>query len=309
MPLRLARLFPQLRRLTIPPDSDAELLQRFARGRDEAAFAELVARHGPMVFRVCRRVLGDVQTAEDAFQAAFLVLARKAGTLGQPGRLAAWLYGVAYRVALKARQAGRREGSGHGLANAPEPHDPHPDPLSELSARELLAVVEEEVQRLPEAYRWPVILCCLEGLSLEEAAQRLGATTGSLRGRLERGRKRLGDRLAKRGLTLAAALAAVEVARAAPTPALLSVATVRAALAFATNSEAVSGTAAALAKAALPTIASGKVKLAAALLLALSAAAVGAGVLTQVPAAPEERGRPEAIQDGQQQAAGHEQPR
>src|SRR5262245_36305492 len=133
MTLRLARLFPQLRRLARPPDSYAELRQRFARSREEAAFAELVARHGPMVFRVCRRVLGDVRTAEDAFQAAFLVLARKAGSLGQPARLSGWLHGVAYRVALKVRQAARRDGPALGLADAPEPPDPHPDPLSALT--------------------------------------------------------------------------------------------------------------------------------------------------------------------------------
>ncbi|HKB38286.1 MAG TPA: sigma-70 family RNA polymerase sigma factor [Gemmataceae bacterium] len=215
MTATLTRLLHHLRRRVLPPElaSDAELLDRFGREHDEDAFAALVVRHGPLVFNVCRRVLGDAHDAEDAFQATFLVLARKAGAVGRPAALAGWLHGVAYRVALKVREAGASSRLRQPPPDIPEPSDPRPDPLAELTARELLAILEAEVQRLPEVYRLPVALCCLEGFSQEEAARRLGWTPGSVKGRLERGRKRLHARLARRGLTLTAALSAVEVAR------------------------------------------------------------------------------------------------
>jgi RNA polymerase sigma factor (sigma-70 family) len=204
------------------PALDADLLDRFARRGDEEAFATLMARHGPMVLNACRRVLGDAHAAEDAFQATFLVLARKASSLSRPDTLAGWLYGVACRVARKARSTAQRH---HGLAEASDPVDPRPNPLVEVSAHDLLAVLEQEMERLPEAYRLPVVLCCLEGLSQEEAAQRLGCTPGSIKGRLERGRKRLHQRLAKRGLSLSVVLGVAELARAAAgmSPALLGI--------------------------------------------------------------------------------------
>jgi RNA polymerase sigma factor (sigma-70 family) len=210
----IAPLVHHLRRLAAPhaADPDAALLDRFARGHDEAAFTDLVARHGQMVWHVCRRVLGDAHAAEDAFQATFLVLARRAGAIGQPAALAGWLYGVALRVARKARGAGFR----HRLrqaADGPELSGSAPDPLTRVTARELLDALDEEVERLPDRYKLPVVLCCLQGLSQEEAARRLGWTPGSVRGRLERGRRRLHQRLTRRGLGLSAALAAAEMAR------------------------------------------------------------------------------------------------
>src|SRR5262249_30831810 len=168
-----------IRRLIRPaPDetTDAALLGRFISGKDETAFAALVNRHGPLVFHVCRRVLGDAHDAEDAFQATFLVLARKAAVVNPRESLAAWLHGVAHRVALKARSSRNRRPSAEELPTPPLV-DPRYDPLAELSARELVATVDEEVRRLPEVYRLPVILCCLEGRSLEEAARQLGWTT------------------------------------------------------------------------------------------------------------------------------------
>jgi RNA polymerase sigma factor (sigma-70 family) len=217
-----------LRRLRIRHEADgatdAALLGRFISDRDETAFAALVDRHGPLVFHVCRRVLGDVHDAEDALQAAFLVLARKAAIVQPRESLTAWLHAVAHRVALKARSARVRR---LRLIAVPGPQqlavlaaDPRPDPLAEISARELVAVVDEEVRRLPEAYRLPVILCCLEGRSLEEAARQLGWTPNSVKGRLQRGRARLHARLVRRGLSLSAALAAVELSR-PPVPAAL----------------------------------------------------------------------------------------
>jgi RNA polymerase sigma factor (sigma-70 family) len=216
MPSGRESLVCYIRRLAaLPPAeeaSDTMLLGRFVAERDEQAFAALVKRHGAMVHQVCWRILGDFSHAEDAFQATFLVLARKAVTV-QPGEvLPAWLHSVARRVALKARSARFRRHESGPLPEATA--DGRPDPLAEISARELLSIIDEEIQRLPERYRLPVILCCLEGRSLEEASRQLGWTIGSVKGRLERGRARLHDRLVRRGLTLAAALASVEVSRA-----------------------------------------------------------------------------------------------
>jgi RNA polymerase sigma factor (sigma-70 family) len=206
MSLRLARIVSELERVARPPASDAELLARFAARRDDRAFGALVDRHGPMVLGVAGRILGDAHAAEDVLQATFLVLARKVSAIAQPTALAAWLYGVAQRIACQARHARRP------TAPLPERFDPAPDPLSSLTARELLVVLEEELAQLPVTYRMAVVLCCLEGHSRDEAAARLGCTPGALRGWLERGRARLHARLIKRGITLTAALAAAETA-------------------------------------------------------------------------------------------------
>jgi RNA polymerase sigma factor (sigma-70 family) len=242
MSARPERLLRHIRRLVRGPDpefgtnctSDAALLQCFVEQRDEEAFAALLARHAPMVLGVCGRMLGNRHDAEDAAQAVFLVLARRASTIRPPHRLASWLYGVARHVAWKslrtdARRRRRQLGDSRN-AIRPEP----PDPLDELSGRELLAVLDEELDRLPEAYRLAVLLCGVEGLSQEEAARRLGWTPGSVRGRLERGRARLHARLLRRGLSLSAVLGAAEVGRAsaAALPAALGLPTVRAAVAF-----------------------------------------------------------------------------
>lgn len=182
--------------------SDGALLRRFVQRRDDTAFAELLDRHGPMILGLCRRLIGDSHLAEDVFQASFLVLARKARSIRRPDSIGAWLYGVAHRLALKARAKHRR------LEPQPLPERPAagPDPLEDISARELLAIVDTELLELPEVYRLPLIHCCLEGRSLEETAQLLGWSTGSVKGRLERGRSRLRDRLARHGLTLPAVL-------------------------------------------------------------------------------------------------------
>ncbi len=187
--------------------SDAVLLQRYAHERDQGAFTALVSRHGALVLRVCRRILGDVHASEDAFQATFLILARKAHSLRQPEALPGWLHGVARRVALKARTRGVSRADCVSLAD--DLPDSHPDPLTRLTARELLDILEEEVGRLPMAQRSALVLCCLEGHSREEAARILGCSAGSLKGHLQRGRQRLQDRMARRGIALSAALALV----------------------------------------------------------------------------------------------------
>jgi RNA polymerase sigma factor (sigma-70 family) len=183
--------------------SDRALLDRFRESREGNAFAGLLQRHGPMVLALAHRVVRDAQAAEDIFQAAFLTLARKAQTIRRPEALAAWLHGVTYRLALRVRHSRlrRRQQERHARTSPP------PTPLDELTAAELLAVLDEELQRLHETYRGPVVLCYLEGLSQEEAARRLGCSAAALKGRLERGRAWLRLRLQKRGLELPAVLA------------------------------------------------------------------------------------------------------
>jgi RNA polymerase sigma factor (sigma-70 family) len=174
--------------------TDRHLLLRFVRDRDEAAFAVLVKRYGPMVLGVCRRILTQVEEAEDAFQATFLVLLRKASSIGRPELLGNWLYGVAYRIARKARaQRARR-----AQLERPTPPMTTSDPQLDAAWRELHAALDEELQRLPVKYRAPLILCYLEGLSNKEAARRLGWPTGSISYRLARGRELLRGRLQRR---------------------------------------------------------------------------------------------------------------
>jgi RNA polymerase sigma factor (sigma-70 family) len=242
--------------------SDRELLGRFAARRDEAAFAALVRRHGPMVLWTCRRVLHDWHDAEDVFQAAFLTLARKAAAPGWQDSVANWLYLVAYRLALKTRAEVRRRGVREAV---PAPRT-SPDPLVEVSGRELCAALDEELSRLPATYRAPVLLCCLEGMARDEAAQQLGWSFGTLKGRLERGRELLRRRLSQRGLALSAALAGLALApggaSAALSPLLLA-ATLRAV------SGGVSARVLALSEGALRGLCWGKLKAAAAAVLAV----------------------------------------
>ncbi len=186
-------------------DSDERLLHAFVTSRDEAAFAALVRRYGPMVGAVCRRVLGHEQDAEDAFQATFLILAQNAARLRKKTALASFLHGTAYRIALHAKRTAARRRKHESRA----PARPSLDPTDELSWREVRALVDEEVARLPEKYRSALILCCLQSVSQAEAAQRLGIKEGTLASRLSRARERLGQRLARRGVDLAAVLAAM----------------------------------------------------------------------------------------------------
>jgi RNA polymerase sigma factor (sigma-70 family) len=298
MSARTAALLCHLRRLApVPcPEPDAVLLARFARGRDEAAFAALVERHGPMVLRVCRRAVGDAHAAEDCFQAVFLVLARKAGTLRRPAALAGWLHGVALRVARKAHAAALRGRPAAGRKDAPEPADPRPDPLAALSARELLTILDDEVRRLPRAYREAVVLCCLEGRGQGEAARLLGCTPGAVKGRLERGRARLQVRLLRRGLSLPVVLLAAGLgpAEASALPAAAVAATAGAAVAFAVGRGAgPSAEAVALAEGALRAMTVTPLKAAAILVLALGLAA-GASVQGLAPRAAEHPPAPAA---------------
>jgi RNA polymerase sigma factor (sigma-70 family) len=181
-------------------ESDRELLRRFVERCDDDAFIALLRRHGPMVLNLARRITGDKQLAEDVFQATFLLFSQKGGTIRRPEALPCWLHGVARRLALQTRSAQlrcRRQEARCCPSFSP-------NPLDELTAQEFLTVLDEELAKLPENYRAPLILCCLEGLSQEDAAQRLGCSAGAIRGRLERGRQRLRLRLERRGMTLPA---------------------------------------------------------------------------------------------------------
>ncbi len=186
---------------------DGQLLERFTTSHHEAAelaFHALVERHGPMVLRVCRRLLDDPNDAEDAFQATFLVLLRRAGAIHSRCSVAAWLHGVAMRVAARGRveSARRRRIERRGMRPETERND-------DADRRDIEAIIDVELARLPEKYRAPVVLCYFEGLTHERAADHLGWPVCTLRARLSRARKLLRSRLTRRGITTPAALAAI----------------------------------------------------------------------------------------------------
>jgi RNA polymerase sigma factor (sigma-70 family) len=270
-----ARVDPQL----ASAPSDGQLLERFAIYRDEAAFELLVRRHGPLVWSVCRRILGNAPDADDAFQATFLVFVRKAESLDRLGSVAGWLHGVAYRVAVRARaNIWRRrclETKVGALAAACS---------DAAAAGELRQVLDEELGRLPEKYRVALVLCCLQGKTYKEAAAELHWPLGTLNCRLVRGREQLRWRLARRGIVLPTGLLAAaladEAARAA-VPVPLVNATLRFSLSFAAGNAAagqVPVAVAALAEGVLQAMCKTKLKIAVGLMLVLCTIGSSAGV-------------------------------
>ena len=192
-----------------PEFIDRELLEAFAVRRDQRAFAALVGRHGAMVLGVCRNVLHHEQDAEDAFQVTFLVLVRHAATIRKRESLASWLHGVAYRTALTARRAAaRRRQQEERLQTMARTKS-----TSELGWQDVEGALQEELERLPEPFRAAFILCCLECRPRSEAARELGLKEGTVASRVERARKRLQERLARRGITLSAVLCAAAISR------------------------------------------------------------------------------------------------
>jgi RNA polymerase sigma factor (sigma-70 family) len=208
--------------------TDAQLLTRFVTSRDEASFAALVRRHGPMVLAVCRRLLGHAQDAEDSFQATFLVLARKAGSVVKRESVGSWLHGVACRTAMQAASANaRRRARERQVVDMP-----HPEVMPE-EAHDWLPLLDQELGRLPEKYRAAVVLCDLEGRSRREAARQLGLPEGTLSGRLTTARRLLARRLARYGLAVsggALAAALSEKAAAACVTSALTTSTAKAAV-------------------------------------------------------------------------------
>jgi RNA polymerase sigma factor (sigma-70 family) len=260
--------------------SDNELLERFVTYRDENAFAALVARHGPMVFGVCRRLLRHTQDAEDAFQATFLVLVRKAASIGRRDLLNNWLYGVAARVAARARLVVARRHS-RETADMKRVAVATQEPAD---AMDLSAAIEEEVQRLPAKYRQPIVLYYLQGCTNEEVAGELRCPVGTIKTRLSRAREMLRKRLTHRGLALSTAAlstALLAEASAASLPPLLIDSTLKAARSFAAGNAVVTGLvsaqAAALTKGVLHTMFVTKLKTLGALILALAVLVGGSG--------------------------------
>ncbi|HZV04835.1 MAG TPA: sigma-70 family RNA polymerase sigma factor [Gemmataceae bacterium] len=281
---QLAPILHYLRKVTSPTGgdiSDAELLSRFRIHRDDTAFTALVRRHGPMVLAVCRRVVGDGHAAEDAFQATFLVLARKAGSLAQPELLANWLHGVAYRTAAKAKtEAARRRVHERQAVRSQEI-----DSSMEFEWQDLRAVLDEEVNRLPERYRVPVVLCYLQGQTNAEAARRLGCSRGTVATLLARARDKLRRRLTQRGVGLSVGFglaALTPMARGGAAPLALEQATVKAATLLAAGQMHAAGALAAQAVALAKGVSKGmlmeKLKIPAVVLLMTALVGTGAGI-------------------------------
>src|SRR6266404_3914775 len=211
--------------------AEESLLERFAQQRDEAAFAGLVQRHGPQVLGLCRRILQHQQDAEDAFQATFLVLARKAGTISKRECVGSWLYSVAFRIAQRARAKRARL----PVSEPNPPEIPVADPTPDLLWRDLRPILDEEVNRLSPKYREPFHLCYFEGKTNEEAAEEIGCPLGTILSRLSRARDQLRARLKRRGITLSACLLVSFLAdqeRASAMAAELAQSTVKAALLY-----------------------------------------------------------------------------
>ncbi len=255
--------------------SDADLLERFRRHREEAAFTLLLQRHGPMVLAVCRRILGDAHEAEDAFQASFLVLIRSADKIRKKQSLGSWLHGVAARVAHKARMRSARQRTQEREALSRTICD---DPSKTLVAKELRAALDQEIARLPDKYRTPLVLCYLADKTHEQAAGELGWPKSSVTARLMRARELLQRRLRKRGFTVPAGLLAAlltEQSANAALPALLTLSTVRLAAQALVGETLTATSAAALAGGFVRSTATRKLGAMLALLATLGVAAIG----------------------------------
>jgi RNA polymerase sigma factor (sigma-70 family) len=260
--------------------SDARLLESFLASRDEAAFELLVKRHGPMVLGVCVRVIGNLHDAEDAFQAVFLVLARKAASIVPRELVGNWLYGVAYRTALQARERLGRHRARERQVN----EMPQPTVAADVDLEELHQALDRELNHLPEKFRVPIVLCDLEGRSRKDVAVQLKIPEGTLSSRLAKGRELLASRLARHGLVLSGAALATMLAHqsaSAMQPVLVATTIKAAVLAAAGQSAAglASAEAVALSHGVMKTMFLSKLKVISILVLGLVLGAVGAGFI------------------------------
>jgi|GEM_PF-6661009 len=267
----------------ISEQTDGALLRAFLGDNDQAAFEALLRRHGPMVLRVCLRTLGHAHDAEDALQATFLLLARKAKSIRKRESLASWLHGVAHRMATHAKRAAARRHRHESRANPTPPRDP----ALNAAWQELQVLLDEEIAGLPEALRAPFILCCLENKSSAEAARQLGLEEGTVRNRLSRARKLLQERLTRRGVSLIAVLAAAALGTNGASAAVcrsLVASTAQAATEIAGGQAAMAGLVstkvAALTEGVLKAMILTKLKATAVVLLAVALAGTGSGLLT-----------------------------
>jgi len=284
---QMSELIHHLRRAMLLRDgaglTDGQLLQDYISRRDKAALAALVQRHGPMVWGVCRRVLSNYHDAEDAFQATFLVLVRRAASLGSPELLANWLYGVAHQTALKARAtATKRKGRERQVTDMPEPAVTQEDQW-----RDLQPVLDAELSRLPDKFRGVIVLCDLEGKTRKEVAGQLGCPEGTVASRLVRARIMLAKRLTQRGVALwGGALAAVlaQQAVSAGVPNSVVASTIKAASLLAAGkaaaTAAISVKVAALTEGVMKAMLFTKLKAAIAIVLGLGFMVTGATILT-----------------------------
>ncbi|MFL5245428.1 MAG: sigma-70 family RNA polymerase sigma factor [Gemmataceae bacterium] len=278
--------------------TDGLLLEQFISRRDEAAFGALVRRHGPLVFTVCQRILDNVQDTEDAFQATFLVLVRRARSIAKRQSIGSWLHGVARRIAVRAKSSARRR----EILNRQIACHHAPDSLQEVIRRDLRVLLDEEVQRLPAHYREPFVLCYMQGKTNEEAARLLNCPKGTIDSRLSRARERLRTRLVRRGLGASAALVATMLSQSAVSataPATLVASTTKSAVLFAAGSLAAGGLAStqaiSLTQGMLKAMFLTKIKIVAAAVLMAGLTGAGAGALAfrSQAAEPEDTKKPE----------------
>jgi RNA polymerase sigma factor (sigma-70 family) len=293
---QISEAISHLRRTVLSCDgaglTDGQLLEAFISRRDEAALAVLVKRHGPMVWGVCRRILRNYHDAEDAFQATFLVLVRKAASIASRELLANWLYGVARQTALKARAtAANRGGRERQVMEMPEPVTTEPDLWNDLQP-----LLDQELSRLPDKYRIAIVLCDLEGKTRKEAARQLGVPEGTLAARVARARVMLAKRLTRHGLVMASGALGMmfsqEVASAGVPAAVVS-STIEVASLFATGqavaSAVVSTRVAALTEGVLKSMLLKKLGAAVVLMLAVGALGIAAGAMARRTGAGESR--------------------
>lgn len=301
MPTEPTMLLPRLRQLMLLRDggglTDGQLLELFLAQQDEDAFAALVQRHGPMVLGVCRRIVGNDADAEDAFQATFIVLVRKASSIQPRERVGNWLYGVAYRTALMLRTSNRKrqqreqslEDSLPAAVSAAEP---------EADWQPLL---DHEISRLPDKYRLPVVLCELEGRSRKDAARQLNLPEGTLSSRLATARKRLSQRLRRRGLLLSTGLLPLVPTAALSTSLSVGVLTAarRVAAGQALPAELLSSQTISLTRGVLMRMYAAKLKMIAGLVLLLGLGLLGVGMLTRGALADPPAQKEKAAREGE----------